>query len=89
MIKNKRLTDAYRFQGFAPSQTVKGIFGDPMGRVIYLNRNKKKRFAQFVEKLTIVFMIESNALFEISHLGTRECIWNWRYVVLNAGGVEL
>lgn len=89
MIKKRRLTDAYRFQGFTPSLTVEGIFGDPQARVVHLNRNKKKQNARCVEKHTIVFMIISSALFEISRLGTRECILNWRYVESNAKSVVL
>ena len=89
MIKKRRLTDAYRFQGFTPSQTVGEIFGDPQARVVHLNRNKKKQNARCVEQHIIVFMIISSALFVISRLGTREFIWNWRYVESNAKGVVL
>jgi hypothetical protein len=89
MSKKKRLTDAYRFQGFTPSETVQGIFGDPKARVIHLNRSKKKQFARYVGKFTGVIMIASIALYVISRLVTHECILIWRYVVSNAGGVVL
>jgi hypothetical protein len=49
MSKHKRLTDAYRFHGFTPFQTVKGLFGDPKARVIVMKRRQKKQFVQSVE----------------------------------------
>jgi len=42
MHNHKRLTDAYRFSGFTPSQTVKAVFGDPKAREIMLKRRQKK-----------------------------------------------
>jgi hypothetical protein len=48
MSKHKRLTDAYRFPGFTPFQTVKGIFGDRKARVIVLQRSEKKQPVQRV-----------------------------------------
>jgi len=41
MHKHKRLTNAYRFSGFTPSQTVKAILGDPKAREIMLKRRQK------------------------------------------------
>jgi hypothetical protein len=43
--RRRRLWDAYRFPGFRPEQTVRGIFGDPKARVITLKRRSKKRLA--------------------------------------------
>ena len=37
----RRLLDAYRFPGFRPQATIKGVFGDPKARVISLVRQKK------------------------------------------------
>ena len=38
----RRLLDAYRFRGFRPLATVKGVFGDPKARVVTLVRQKRK-----------------------------------------------
>lgn len=40
--KRKRLLDAYRFAGFRPVETVCGVFGDPLARVVRLVRRSKK-----------------------------------------------
>ena len=45
MQKQRRLWDTYRFGGFRPGATVRGVFGDPKSRVVYLHRRGKKRFA--------------------------------------------
>jgi hypothetical protein len=41
--KRRELRDNHRFEGFTPSVTVKGVFGDSMARVIALTRRSKKR----------------------------------------------
>lgn len=41
----RRLLDAYRFPGFRPQATVKGVFGDPKARIVTLVRRGKKRRA--------------------------------------------
>ena len=38
MSKRRSLLDTYRFPGFCPRATIKGIFGDPKARVIRLDR---------------------------------------------------
>jgi len=48
MSKGKCLLDAYRFPGFRPRATIKGIFGDPKARVIRLERRQKKQYAAVV-----------------------------------------
>src|SRR5580693_8279329 len=56
MAKFKRLIDLYRFPGFVPQPTVRGIFGDPLAVVITLMRRRKKQFAvaagKFIEPIT-------------------------------------
>jgi hypothetical protein len=44
MRKPRRLDDAFRFPGFRPEATVRGIFGDPKARILRLLRRGKKRF---------------------------------------------
>jgi hypothetical protein len=38
LTKTKRLRDSYRFPGFHPALTVRGLFGDPHARVMGLTR---------------------------------------------------
>ena len=45
MAKFKLLHDLYRFPGFAPLATIRGVFGEPSAVVITLLRRRKKRFA--------------------------------------------
>ena len=74
MRKHKRLTDAYRFPGFTPSETVKGVFGDPKARVIELKRRQKKLSALCVVVRLRVFTTASDAVFVIFPAVTRGCI---------------
>lgn len=85
MSKHKRLTDAYRFPGFIPSQIVKGVFGDPKARVIILQRRQKKQYAPSVVKHNGVFMTVSNAVFATFRVATRGCFWNWRFDASTVG----
>jgi hypothetical protein len=42
MRKPRRLDDTFRFPGFRPEATVRGIFGDPKARILrFLRRGKK------------------------------------------------
>jgi hypothetical protein len=42
MGKHRQLVDEYRFPGFIPQARIKGKFGDPAARVIFLKRRSKK-----------------------------------------------
>ena len=46
MRKNKKLTDAYKFRGYAPTKNITGVFGDSRAIVIQLKRIEKKRYAR-------------------------------------------
>ena len=37
----RRLLDVYQFPGFRPKAKIKGVLGDPKGRVIQLERRQK------------------------------------------------
>src|SRR3972149_1600200 len=41
--RRRRLLDAYRFAGVRPLEQVRGVFGDPLARVVTLVRRSKKR----------------------------------------------
>jgi hypothetical protein len=43
MAKFKLLRDLFRFPGFVPLPTIRGVFGDPLAAVITLQRRRKKR----------------------------------------------
>ena len=45
MAKFKQLHDLYRFQGFVPQATIRGVFGEPRTVVLTLQRRRKKRCA--------------------------------------------
>ncbi len=48
MEKQRRLLDEYRFPGYRPKATIRGVFGDPRARVIQLKKTQKKRYAVVV-----------------------------------------
>jgi len=41
--KLKRLSDAYRFDGFRACEALRGVFGDRVARIVTLVRRSKKR----------------------------------------------
>src|ERR1700680_408152 len=45
MAKIKRLLDIYRFPGFVPFSSLRGVFGDHRAVVMRLRRRQKKRCA--------------------------------------------
>jgi hypothetical protein len=60
MAKIKRLLDVYRFPGFVPFSSLKGVFGDHRAIVIRLRRRQKKQCAVSVAKSN--FAITTNGL---------------------------
>lgn len=60
MAKIKRLLDVYRFPGFVPFSSLKGVFGDHRAIVIRLRRRQKKRCAVSVAKFN--FAITTSGL---------------------------
>jgi hypothetical protein len=52
MKNHNRLVDIYRFPGFVPQTTVRGIFGEPLAVVITLRRCRKKRAAEGADNPT-------------------------------------
>ncbi|MEE8403589.1 MAG: hypothetical protein V3R93_07535 [Candidatus Hydrothermarchaeaceae archaeon] len=86
MSKRRSLLDAYRFPGFRPRATIKGIFGDPKARVIRLERRQKKRRAAFAAQRTGVFTTGRCGVFGTFPAGTCESTWRWRSAGSCAGG---
>ena len=52
MAKIKRLLDTYRFPGFVPFSSLRGVFGDHRAVVISLRRRQKKRCAASAAKFS-------------------------------------
>jgi hypothetical protein len=77
--KLKRLSDAYRFDGFRPCEALHGVFGDRMARVVPLIRRSKKRPAKDVvdgARSTIAGCVA----FEICRTAVHEFTWNSKFV---------
>lgn len=86
MSKRKSLADEYRFPGFRPRAMVKGKFGDPVARVIRLERRQKKRFAAVVENLTEVFTTARCGSYGIYRAAESGFIWRRKFVGFIANG---
>ena len=78
MQKPRRLDDTFRFPGFRPEATVRGIFGDPKARILRLQRLGKKRPVDRVdgrtERSTIARLVE----YATSLVATLGCTWRSR-----------
>jgi hypothetical protein len=59
LLRGRQLRDAYRFAGFVPAATVRGVFGNAQVRVLTLRRRQKKRPVAFVAVGTGAFTIQS------------------------------
>ena len=86
MGKKKSLLDEYRFPGFRPRATVKGIFGDPKARVIRLERTQKKRFAAVAARCTEAITTGGFAGCGTFLAGMHGFTWKWKSGVSSAGG---
>jgi hypothetical protein len=87
MPKLKRLQDVYRFPGFTPLATVRGIFGDPMAVVVTLRRRRKKRGAVFAVKGIAPSTTNGPGSSAISLVATSEFSSRSRFVAFVASGV--
>lgn len=76
--KRKRLLDAYRFPGFRPLETVRGIFGDHKARVITLVRRSKKLSATPAAARIPAGTTRSSGGCETCPAATPVSIWNWK-----------
>src|SRR5215469_15165637 len=72
MGRVRRLVDVYRFPGFRPRATVRGVFGDPKVRIVRLERRGKKLCAERVVGPRAESTIASCARCETSRRGTPE-----------------
>jgi len=80
MAKRRRrpLRDAYRFPGFVPESTVRGIFGDPKARVVGVRRRRKKQAVGGVAMGGGAPTTRGRVAGEICRAETLAFIWRWR-----------
>jgi hypothetical protein len=77
--KRKRLLDAYRFAGFRPLEQLRGVFGDPLARVLTLTRRSKKQLAVHVAECSRVGTIAGRDACAICHAGHIACMSSSRF----------
>ena len=75
LLRERRLRDTYRFPGFVPAATVRGVFGDPLVRVLTLRRRQKKRPVESVGMGTAAFTIRSFAWCETCRVVSIAFTW--------------
>ena len=88
MRKRRRLQDAYRFPGFQPLATVRGVFGDPQVRIVRLLRRQKKRLAGYAERSIGRSTISGYDGWAIWRVETQGFTWSCRSDECTAAGVE-
>ena len=74
--KRKRLLDVYRFAGFRPQGSVRGLFGASKARIVTLVRRSKKLSARRVAERTRAGTTAPREEPETCRVATRESIWN-------------
>jgi len=75
MAKIKRLLDVYRFPGFVPFSSLKGVFGDHRAIVIHLRRRQKKQCVASVAKSNFATTTNDLAPSAISRAETGVSTW--------------
>lgn len=88
MAAFKHLADIYRFPGFVPLATVKGVFGDPQAVVISLHRRQKKRSVASADWPTSATTTNGLAKSAICPVATDESTWSTKDVAWSAPGVK-
>lgn len=88
MSKKRTLHDEYRFSGFRPEATVRGVFGEPSARVLRLHRTQKKRNADAAVRFTVPITTRKYIGCAIFRVAVCTSIWTSKYVAFDAGCVE-
>jgi len=78
-LPKKRLLDAYRVPGFRPLDEVKGVFGDPLARVVTLVRRSKKHAAEPAAASTPAGTTAARAGCATCPAGRTGSIWSLRF----------
>jgi hypothetical protein len=87
MRKIMRLPDTYRFPGFCPAATVRGIFGDPKARIVALQRRRKKRPAAPAVNPSAPITTASRGASATCLVATLASTWRSRFAASSADGV--
>ena len=85
MRAHRRLEDTYRFSGFRPLATVRGVFGDPKVRILPLQRWGKKHSVGPVAVAIAGFTTTSSAGFGTCPVATRVSTWRSPFVGYGVG----
>jgi hypothetical protein len=75
MAKFKLLHDLYRFPGFVPVPTIRGVFGDSQAVVIQLQRRRKKLSVASVARSIAAITTSGHDGCAISPVATNASIW--------------
>jgi hypothetical protein len=86
MRKPMRLLDTYRFPGFRPAATVRGIFGDPKARIVSLRRLRKNRSVVPVAQRSAPSPTASGVASATCRVATRARSWKSRSEAWTATG---
>jgi hypothetical protein len=87
MRKIMRLPDTYRFPGFRPAATVRGIFGDPKARIVTLQRRRKKRPAASAVNPSAPITTASRGASATCPVATRVSTWRSKFAASTVDGV--
>ena len=87
MGKQRRLQDAYRFDGVRPLATVRGLFGDPRARIVALVRRRKKQHAAPVDGASAVSTTADTGWYETCRAAIGASTWTWKSAASRAGAV--
>jgi hypothetical protein len=83
--KKRRLSDAYRFEGFRPEpDKVRGMFGAPQARILPLKRRSKKHVAGDVAPREVAGMTAKQNSFAICRAEIRTYTWRLSFGGLTA-----
>jgi uncharacterized protein (UPF0261 family) len=83
----RKLRDAYYFPGFVPGLLVRGVFGNPLARVVSLVRRQKKQPAESVVIGTGVTTIGSLKWCVTFLVAAWKSTWSWRCAAWTVAGV--
>lgn len=87
MAKFKLLHDLYRFPGFVPLPSIRGVFGDPRAVLITLQRRRKKRFVASAAKGIAVTTTSGHDGYAIFPVATNGFILSSRCAGFSVPGV--
>ena len=74
----RNLREAYRFPGFVPARSIRGVFGNPQARVVSLKRRQKKQPAESAGAGTETTTTESSRGCETYPVATCKSTWSWK-----------